>query len=132
MKKLLIIAAVGLVLTACTTTRVVEVERVSHDTTYISKLVFDSIYMHDSVYVSEKGDTIRIEKWHTKYIEREVHDTTYVSKTDSVPVPYPVIKEVPRELTWWQKMQMYTGDALLIGLLVVGAGWFIGTRLWPK
>ena len=107
-------------LTSCTTTRVVTVERVKNDTTYITKQQRDSIWLHDSIRVSEKGDTIRIEKWHTKYIEREVHDTLYRAKTDSVPVPYEVIKEVPAELSWWQTARIHLANILLYAILIFG------------
>jgi hypothetical protein len=85
-----------LCLTGCTTTKVVTVEKVHNDTTYITQHQRDSIWLHDSISIKEKGDTIRIERWHTKYISKEVHDTLYRAKTDSIPVPYEVVKEVPR------------------------------------
>ena len=107
-------------LTSCTTTRVVTVERVKNDTTYITKQQRDSIWLHDSIHVTERGDTISIERWHTKYIEREVHDTLYRAKTDSVPVPYEVIKEVPVELSWWQTARIYLANILLYAILIFG------------
>lgn len=107
-------------LTSCTTTKVVKVEKVKTDTTYITKHQRDSVWKHDSIRVSEKGDTIRIEKWHTKYIEREVHDTLYRAKNDSVPVPYEVIKEVSAELSWWQQARIHLANILLYGLVIVG------------
>jgi hypothetical protein len=76
--------------------------------------------MHDSTIV-EKGDSIiKIEHWHTKYVDREVHDTTYISKTDSIPVPYPVetIKEVEKPLSWWQKTLMWLGVAMVVVILI--------------
>ena len=101
--------------------RVVTVEKVRTDTTYITKHQRDSVWLHDSIHVTEKGDTIRIERWHTKYIEKATHDTLYQHKTDSVPVPYPVEKLVERELTWWQQTRMHLGEALLAlaGIAVV-------------
>ena len=107
-------------LTSCTTTRVVTVERVKNDTTYITKQQRDSIWLHDSIHVTERGDTISIERWHTKYIEREVHDTLYRAKTDSVPVPYEVIKEVQAELSWWQTARIYLANILLYAILIFG------------
>lgn len=107
-------------LTSCTTTRVVTVDRVKNDTTYITKQQRDSIWLHDSIHVMDRGDTIRIEKWHTKYIEREVHDTLYRAKTDSIPVPYEVIKEVPAELSWWQTARIYLANILLYAILIFG------------
>ena len=107
-------------LTSCTTTKVVTVEKVKTDTTYITKHQRDSVWLHDSINVSEKGDTIRIERWRTKYVEREVHDTLYRAKHDSVPVPYPVEKIVPAELSWWQQARIHLANILLFGLVIVG------------
>ncbi len=106
-------------LTSCTTTeRVVTVEKVKTDTTYITKHQRDSVWLHDSIRVSEKGDTIRIEKWHTKYISKEVHDTLYRAKTDSIPVPYEVIKEVPRKSTWFERIMFCTGIISILCLIL--------------
>jgi hypothetical protein len=109
---------IALWLTSCTTTRVVTVEKVKTDTTYITKHQRDSIWLHDSIHVTERGDTIRIEKWHTKYIEREVHDTLYRAKTDSIPVPYEVIKEVPRKSTWFERIMFCTGIIAILCLIL--------------
>ena len=89
--------------------RIVTVEKVRTDTTYITKQQRDSIWLHDSIHVTERGDTIRIERWHTKYIEREVHDTLYQSKRDSIPMPYEVIKEVPRQKTLMENIVFCAG-----------------------
>jgi hypothetical protein len=113
---------VAVLLVGCKTKeRVVAVEKVRNDTTYITKHQRDSVWLHDSIHVTEKGDTIKIEKWHTKYVEKATHDTLYQHKTDSVPVPYPVEKLVERELTWWQQTRMHLGEALLAlaGIAVV-------------
>lgn len=111
------IVAVGLLLTACSSTKVVTVERVRTDTVKTVRNVRDSIYMHDSIRVTEKGDTVTIERWHTRYQDRLLLDTIYESRTDSLPVPYPVEKLVERQLSWWQHTQMYAGDVLLLLLL---------------
>ena len=117
-------------LTSCTTTKYVEVEKVRTDTTYITKWQKDSVWLHDSIYVTERGDTVLVEKWHTKYVEKQVHDTTYVSTHDTIPDPFPVetIKVVPAELSWWQKLRLWIGN---VGLVVIlgFVGWF-GVRLW--
>jgi hypothetical protein len=113
---------VAALLVGCKTKeRVVTVEKVRNDTTYITKHQRDSVWLHDSIHVTEKGDTIKIEKWHTKYVEKATHDTLYQHKTDSVPVPYPVEKLVERELSWWQQTRMHLGEALLAlaGIAVV-------------
>ena len=120
----LLMAAALLVLAAmfagCTTTQYVPVPEYHTDTTYITKQQRDSIWLHDSIHVTERGDTISIERWHTKYIEREVHDTLYRAKNDSVPVPYEVIKEVPAELSWWQTARIHLANILLYAILIFG------------
>lgn len=113
-----VLMMIALWLTSCTTTRVVTVEKVKTDTTYITKQQRDSIWLHDSIHVTERGDTIRIERWHTKYIEREVHDTLYRAKTDSIPVPYEVIKEVPRKSTWFERIMFCTGIISILCLIL--------------
>jgi hypothetical protein len=117
-----LVILVAVLLVGCKTKeRVVTVEKVRTDTTYITKHQRDSVWLHDSIHVTEKGDTIKIEKWHTKYVEKATHDTLYQHKTDSVPVPYPVEKLVERELSWWQQTRMHLGEALLAlaGIAVV-------------
>ena len=114
MKNLCIVILVAVLLVGCKTKeRVVTVEKVRTDTTYITKHQRDSVWLHDSIHVTEKGDTIRIERWHTKYIEKATHDTLYQATHDTIPQPYPVEKLVERELSWWQQTRMHLGEALL-------------------
>ena len=129
MKKLLVVLmALGLMSSCATKERVVTVERVRTDTLRETRNIRDSIYLHDSVFVKqyEMGETVFVEKerWHTRYQDRLLMDTMYVSRTDSVPVPYPVETLVERQLSWWQRTQMYAGDVLmlvLVGGVVYGA-----------
>lgn len=70
--------------------------------------------MHDSIYLAMKGDTVLLEKWHTKYVDKLRIDT--LIKRDSIPVPYDVVMEkVRNELNWWQKIIQ------AIGYLALGA-----------
>lgn len=110
---------------SCKSVEYVFVPQTHTDTLIQTKVVHDSIYINDSTVITEKGDTVTIEKWHTKYVEKQVHDTTYVSKTDTIPKPYPVEKEVPAELTWWQQTRLHIANILLWALLIVGVGWAI-------
>ena len=119
-----VLMMIALWLTSCTTTRVVTVPEVKTDTTYITKQQRDSIWLHDSIHVTERGDTIMIEKWHTKYIEREVHDTLYRAKTDSIPVPYEVIKEVPRKKSTIELVVFCIGIIAIMALVL-----FLGLKL---
>ena len=110
---------------SCKSVEYVFVPQTHTDTLIVTKIQHDSIYINDSTVITEKGDTVTIEKWHTKYVEKQVHDTTYVSKTDTIPQPYPVTKEVPAELTWWQQTRLHIANILLWALLVVGVWWAI-------
>ena len=111
--------ALMLAFSGCTTTRYVPVEHHTTDTVYQSKLQRDSIWLHDSIHVSEKGDTIRIERWRTKFVSKEVHDTLYQSVRDSIPVPYEVIKEVPAKLSSLQTGLMVSGLFAILALILV-------------
>ncbi len=97
------------------------------DTLIQTKVQHDSIYTNDSTVITEKGDTIRIERWRTKYISKEVHDTLYIAKNDTVSQPYPVIKEVPAELTWWQQTRIHIGGIVIFLLLI----WLSVKYLFP-
>ena len=117
-------------LTSCTTTKYVEVERIRTDTTYITKWQKDSVWLHDSIHIRERGDTVRIEKWHTQWRDRLRVDTIYQATHDTIPQPFPVetIKEVPAELSWWQRLRIWIGN---IGLLaILGAIGYYGVKLW--
>lgn len=110
-----VVFAIVLMLTSCSP-KVIYVPEVHTDSIYITKHQKDSVWLHDSILVTEKGDTIRVEKWHTKYIERQVHDTCFVTKTDSVAVPYPV-KE---KLTIKDKFNVYLQCmGIVFGILLV-------------
>ena len=115
--------------TGCTTTKYVTVPEYHTDTLIQTQVQKDSVWLHDSTFIREKGDTVLIERWHTQYKWRELHDTTYISKTDSVPAPYPVetIKEVPAQLTWWQQTRLHLANILLI-LAALAAVIYVGKR----
>ena len=130
-KKSYFLLAILPILVGCKTrTVVMTVPEVRTDTVIISKSQRDSIWLHDSVHVSEKteGDTVWLEvsKWHTKYVEKVVRDTTYISTHDTIPMPYPVevIKEVEKDLNWLERSQMYTGK-FAMWLLLAGVAFFI-------
>lgn len=95
-------------------TKYVPVETVKIDTIYINKLQRDSIYMYDSVFVKDKGDTVFVEKYKYLYRDKLVRDTLYINRTDSIQTPYPVEKE----LTKWQKLCVNVGG-WAIGIVII-------------
>lgn len=113
--------ALCLLFSSCTTERIVTVERVRTDTTYITKHQRDSVWLHDSTFVKVAGDTVWIERWHTKWQIHLEHDTIYRSRVDSVPVPYPVVKEVEKPLSKTEKGLMVIGLLSLLGAIVAVA-----------
>ena len=117
--KIAVLAAIVLLLASCKTTERVEyvpVETVK--TEYRDRLVetFDSIHVHDSVFLAVKGDTVYKYKQQLIYKNKFVHDTVYVGIRDSIPVPYPVEKE----LSIWDKFKVdYSGWIILVLLILL-------------
>lgn len=108
---------------SCTKTIYIPVESVR--TEYKDRMLRDSIYHYDSVFVKLKGDTVFFEKYKYLYRDKLVRDSIF--KTDSIQVPYPVaIEKVVNRLSSFQSFQVWCGRILL--LLI--AGW-IGVR-WIK
>lgn len=100
-------------------------KEVHHDSIYFNQVVRDSVYSHDSIYIKDKGDTVRIEHWHTKYVARIDTVVKYQAVRDSIPVPYPVKEYVEKKLS---KPQM---ALMLIGLLSLMAA-IVGLTIWIK
>jgi hypothetical protein len=104
-----------LLMASCTSVRYVPVESVKTDSIYINKLQVDSIYMQDSVYIKEKGDTIYMYKY--KYLNRYklLTDTMYICKTDTINN----VVEVEKPLTKWQKVKLDLGGFAFGGIVVL-------------
>lgn len=119
------VAVLALLMCSCKSIEYVPVieKEVHHDSIYFTQLQRDSIWLHDSIRVEAKNDTIKIEKWHTKYIEKLRVDTTYVAKVDSVPVPYEVKVEVPAKISKTQKGLMMIGLLSIMAAIVALAFW---------
>ena len=103
---------------SCTTTQYIPVIEHHTDTLIQTKVQKDYIWLHDSIMVSEKGDTVKIEKWHTKYVSKDVHDTLYLATHDTIPQPYPVTQYVEKKLSTWQVVLMTIGTLTLMGIII--------------
>ena len=114
------VAFLALLMCSCKTIEYVPIveHETHHDSIYFTQVQRDSIWQHDSILIKQNGDTVRIEKWHTKYIEKQVHDTTYVAKVDSVPVPYEVIKYVEKKLSKPQSVLMTIGMLAILAVII--------------
>ena len=110
-----------LLLTGCTTTKYVPVETVRTDTLKVTKYERDSIYIHDSTIVCEKGDTMLIEKWHTRWRDRWHHDSVYIARHDTIPQPYTVTEYVEHKRSKTDWFFIITGIIALIAVIVYAA-----------
>ena len=111
-----------LLLIGCRSVEYVPYAVPSVQTEYRDRLVRDSVVLHDSIHVKERGDTVWMERWHTAYCDRTVRDT--VVRTDSIPAPYPVERELGR----WEQMKVgYGGGAIGVVAVMVFAvfGWIV-------
>ena len=127
------VAFLALLMCSCKSIEYVPVveKHTVHDSIYFTQIQRDSIWQHDSIMLKDRGDTVWVEKWHTKYVEKQVHDTTYIAKVDSIPVPYEVKVEVPAELSFVQKLCVYVGAfVIFIGMILLF--WKIGLPLIRK
>ena len=78
-----------LCLTACKTVQTATDTNQNHIANQVQR---DSIYLHDSIFVRIRADTVYLEKWHTRWREKEITrtDTIHVetTKTETVQVRY--------------------------------------------
>lgn len=102
---IIILLTLAIWFSSCRSIRHIPIETVKHDSIYISKILHDSIYQRDSIYVDRKGDTVLIYKDRYVYKYKNLVDTFYIHKVDSVQVPYPV----ERRLSRWQSIKMELG-----------------------
>ena len=86
----------------------------------------DTLMMRDSVFTLIKGDTIRIERWHTLQAVNHIAriDTLWREKVVEQPVQVTTteVREVNR-LRWWQKLFCFVGGSVLVAGLAIGGGW---------
>lgn len=121
----LVLLLVGWLICSCKSVEYVPVvQKETHtDSIYLTKVQRDSIWLHDSIRVEARNDTVRVDRWHTKYVERLLHDTLYLSKRDSIPVPYEVVKEVPAKVSKMERTFMWLGILSLIALTLLVGRW---------
>ena len=104
-----------LILCGCRT-EYVPIESVRYDSLMITKLMSDSEYVRDSVYLKVKGDTIFKNKDRYVYVYKNLVDTFYMEKIREKEVPVPV----ERKLTWWERVKLYYAE-WVFGMIVAVA-----------
>lgn len=126
---IILLCLVGILLTGCRTKYIhVPVETFHKDSIYIHQLKRDSIYLRDSVYIREKGDTVFVDKF--KYLYKEIVkiDTFRMEHTDTITT----VVEVEKPLTRWQKLKMELGGiafGVCVALLAILVGMIIKRKL---
>lgn len=112
-------------LCSCAKTIYVPVESVKLDSVYFNRHTRDSIYIKDSVFVSSKGDTVFLNKWHTVYRDRIVRDTLYKSVCDTTTV----VRTVQREFTKFERLKMDVGAGVLFAIPIILCLYILYRRL---
>lgn len=82
----------------------------------------DSIFVHDSVLSSQKGDTLFVDRWHKKVVMKTQYKVRVDSfiRRDSIPVPYPVEKQLSKWEQFQLKYAIWSFGALCVLLVVLG------------
>ena len=127
MRSLTVLLALFVGLTACSPkVRLVPVEHTRVE--WRDRLRLDSVYLHDSIYITERmaGDTIYKTKEVFRYRDRWRVDTVNTGRIDSVRVTEVV--EVPAKLTAWQSWRLKAFAPLVAIALILGA--WVTRKLW--
>ena len=135
MRKLWLFIIVTLALTSCRTVKYID--RTVVDSTeiavpitntkieYRDRFLYDSIYVHDSIFTLIKNDTVYISK--NKETNRLVNKTDTIIKTDTIKVPVEITKTVTKtktcvnevnKLYWWQKILISIGGIVFVLIII--------------
>lgn len=101
-------------------TEYVPVESVRYDSVMIEKLMRDSVFVRDSVYLKERGDTVYKYKDRLVYVYKNRVDTFFAEKIREIEIPVPV----ERELTGWERVKLDCAEwviAVLVAIALVYA-----------
>ena len=124
MKKILFLLFMTLLLGSCKVKeKIVEVPipQIKTEIKYIDKIKYDSIYLKDSVYIVQKGDTIYNNKVAYRYKYKYLKDTVIVNKTDTITRLQKVTEiKVQNQLNVVQKVLIYIGlFSILLFLIII-------------
>lgn len=91
---LLFLVLLLLLLSSCktaSTSAIVPVHSATHDTIFLRKLKYDSVYIDRWQRIEHKADTVFCDRMKTEFRYRLFRDTVYKTRTDTIPV----VKQVP-------------------------------------
>ena len=123
MKKILFLLFMTLLLGSCKVKeKIVEVPvpQIKTEIKYIDKVKYDSIYLKDSVYIVQKGDTIYNNKVAYRYKYKYLKDTITINKADTITRLQKVTEiKVKNQLNVVQKVLMYIGLFSLLMFIII-------------
>mgnify|MGYP007016467467 FL=1 len=124
MRKILFLLFMTLLLGSCKVKeKIVEVPipQIKTEIKYIDKVKYDSIYLKDSVYIIQKGDTVYNNKVAYRYKYKYLKDTITINKADTITRLQKVTEiKVKNQLNVVQKILMYIGlFSLLIFIIII-------------
>ena len=133
-------------LCSCTTTRYMTVPEVHEQHHWHT----DSVHTVDSVITEKETTIIQLDSaemakygiqlknaeraWlvKTRELERQIQQLVQLTQKkdsvhDTIPMPYPVevVKEVKKDLSWWQQTRMHIGGVVLWLIGIVAVVWLI-------
>lgn len=111
-----------LALTACKSVQTATNSTTNHATAQLQR---DSIYLHDSIFVRIRADTVYLEKWHTRWREKEITRTDTV-QVENIKVETKEVRYVPRFYKYCAAL-----TALLLILLLVKFMLWLYKRFHP-
>ena len=123
MRKILFLLFMTLLLGSCKVKeKIVEVPipQIKTEIKYIDKIKYDSIYLKDSIYIVQKGDTIYNNKVAYRYKYKYLKDTIIVNKTDTITRLQKVTEiKVKNQLNIVQKTLIYIGLFSLLMFIII-------------
>ena len=108
-----------LLLSSCKTTStsaIVPVHSATHDTLWLSKVKYDSIYIDRWQRIERKADTVFYDRVKTEFRYRLLRDTVYKTRTDTIPV----VKQVP-VIRKERYTSPFTKFLACLGIIALGA-----------
>ncbi len=118
MKKAFLFCTIALLCCACGTTKYIPIETIK--TECRDKIVRDSIYHYDSVFIKQTADTLFLERYKYLYRDKIIKDSIFIQDTIRVPYPVEIIKQVKAPFTSWQNFQLWSGRIALLLVLLAG------------
>ena len=91
-------------------TQYIPIESVRYDSLFFSKVINNTIYVKDSVYIHEKSDTVFVDKNKYLYVYKDRVDTFFVYRDKEIQVPVPI----ERKLTWWERLKVDFGGWVML------------------